>query len=126
MNEWADIVGHDIAMRCRPKKLDRPRPGQSGEGVLTLRVEAGFALEVQHLAPILIERINGYFGFRAVHRLRLLQAPLTAQVTPSAAADDDPAPGPDMQDDPRLAAIPDSEVRDALARLARAVRTRRR
>ncbi len=117
---WTSIVGRDIAARCLPRKLDRPRSGREGEGVLTLRVEAGCALEIQHLEPQLLERINGYMGFRAVGRLRLLQAPgpAAAPVPPAAAplgAAQEAALGK------RLDRVGDDELRAALERLARAL-----
>jgi hypothetical protein len=33
-------------------------------------------MELQHLAPLLLERINRFTGFKAVERLRFVQGPL--------------------------------------------------
>jgi len=41
-----------------------------------VRVESAFALEVQHVAPLLIERINAYYGWRCVGRIVLKQGPV--------------------------------------------------
>ena len=41
-----------------------------------MHVAGSAALELQHSEPQLLERINGYFGYPAVARLRLIQAPL--------------------------------------------------
>ena len=76
--EWPSIVGEHIAARCLPRKLALARPGKRAEGALTLRVEPGFAIDLQHLSPLLIERINGYFGYRAIARLTLQQGPVRA------------------------------------------------
>ena len=43
--------------------------------MLTIHVGGAFALELQHSEPQLIERINDFFGYPAVARLRLIQAP---------------------------------------------------
>jgi hypothetical protein len=123
LGQWAGIVGREIAAYCVPRKLDRPRPGQKGEGVLTLRVESGFALELQHLEPAILERINSHFGYRAVGRLRLLQgaAPTTAK-NPKA----DPPLDPESAEalGARLAEVGDDDLRAALDRFGQAVLSR--
>lgn len=123
--DWASIVGQEIAARCVPRKLERPRPGRAGEGVLTLRVETGFALELQHLEPQLLERINSRFGYRAVGRLRLLQAspPAAPPPKPEAAAAD---PEAQAALHARLDDVGDAELRAALDRFGQAVLRRGR
>jgi hypothetical protein len=73
LTEWATIVGPALAARCQPIRLSRSadRPG----GILVLHVAGTAALELQHSAPPILERINGFFGYPAVSRLRLIQAP---------------------------------------------------
>lgn len=85
---WDDIVGADLAERCRPVKLQwRRRAGASDPDVptepatLVVRVEGAFALMLQHLAPVVLERINGYLGWRCVGKLVLKQGPLAALPT---------------------------------------------
>ncbi|MFQ5467602.1 MAG: DUF721 domain-containing protein [Kiloniellaceae bacterium] len=127
VTEWPNIVGDEIAAVCIPRKLSHPRPGHRDSGTLTVRVDAGAALEIQHLEPVLVERINSYFGYRAVARLRLLQAPVSAPDTrrrppepkPRGEASDDSAL------DSRIESVEDSDLRAALARLGWAVRDRR-
>ena len=128
LTNWADIVGRDIAAHCAPRTLERPRGGAGGERVLTLRVEAGFALELQHLEPQLLERINSHFGYRAVGRLRLLQAPAPAPEaprgpqTPAEPPADLPADSAEQAAlEARLAAVEDNELKAALGRFGRAV-----
>ena len=73
LTDWPSIVGADLAARCQPVKLTGS--GERG-GTLHVHVAGAAALELQHSEPQLLERINGYFGYRAVARLRLIQAPL--------------------------------------------------
>jgi len=79
------------------------------------------ALELQHRAPLLIERINLFFGRLVVTRLVLVQGPLPLDSPPSRAGLHSLAVGRTDLDDARLSGIADSQLREALARLGRAV-----
>ena len=78
------------------------------------------ALEIQHLSGVIIERVNRFFGWRAVARIQIRQAPLKRQ------AKKPPPPAPDPAVVARLAAglsdIGDEALRDALARLGASVK----
>jgi hypothetical protein len=79
---WPEIAGGRLAGFSRPVKLEWPRrsrldPGARAEpATLVVRVEGAFALELQHLAPLLIERINAHYGWRCVGRIVLKQGPV--------------------------------------------------
>ena len=92
--------------------------------IAELLVDGGaLALELQHAEALILERINGHFGYRAVTRLRLIQRPMPERLRLPRAN-----PVPDAPADPlltdRLAVIADDDLRAALARLGQAVRTR--
>lgn len=75
---WPEIVGVELARVATPEKLSFRR-GRSADGTLHLKVAGPSALAIQHQAPMIMERINTFYGFRAVARLNLLQgAPATA------------------------------------------------
>ena len=74
-SEWAAIVGPELAVVTWPESLARG-------GTLKLRVAPGKALELQHRAPLVIERVNLFFGREAVARLVLVQAPLRRRQLP--------------------------------------------
>src|SRR5207248_4460489 len=67
--DWPAVIGADIAAATWPQALGR-------DGALKLRVAAATALELQHRAPLLIERINVYLGRPAISRLVFVQGPL--------------------------------------------------
>lgn len=118
--DWPAVVGDRLAEHSAPEKVDFPRRGRTG-GTLTLRVDAsGLATELQHLAPQLIERINRYFGYGAVERLRFVHGPLPEK-PPDAAPRR--APAAPMPDDAAasVAAVEDEALREALERLGRSV-----
>ncbi|HUZ73409.1 MAG TPA: DciA family protein [Stellaceae bacterium] len=118
--DWASIVGTELAAKISPDRLSFPR-GERRDGTLRLRVAAGLAPEVQHRTPLILERINGFFGYRAVSRLVLVQGPPARPPLPVP-----PRPRPLSADeraalDRRLARIEDPGLRDALRRLGEAV-----
>jgi hypothetical protein len=114
-SEWAAIVGPGLAAATWPESLARG-------GTLKLRVSSGKALEVQHRAPLLIERVNLFFGREAVTRLALVQGPLPL---PAPAAPRPPgrplAAGEAAALDGQLAGVGSPELRAALARLGHRV-----
>ena len=85
--DWAEIVGPLLARSSLPLRIVYPQ-GARTDGTLHLKIApGGLATEIQHVEPILIERINGHFGYRAVARLRLVQGPLPpAPPAPEAAS----------------------------------------
>jgi hypothetical protein len=116
VERWREIAGPALAEGTVPRRITFARGRRDG-GTLTIRVEGGLALELQHLAPLIIEKINMFFGYRAVERLVLDQGPVprtprrgTLPVKPL-----DPAAQATL--DRRLATIGDPALRAALADL---------
>ena len=56
---------------------DRRRRRRPQPGTLVLRVEGPAAIEIQHLTGVILERVNRFFGWQAVDRLAIRQAPLS-------------------------------------------------
>lgn len=121
---WPEIVGERLGARSRPLKIDwprrRPAPGEASEpATLVVRVEGAFALEMQQLGPLVIERVNTHLGWRAVGKLVLKQGPVAAPAPPKPAPVLDAASAARVEQ--QVAPIADEGLRDALARLGRAV-----
>lgn len=72
INEWGSIVGETLASRTSPIKLVF-EPNKQEAGTLHIQVISGWALELQHQQPQILDRIATFFGYRAVARLVLLQ-----------------------------------------------------
>ncbi|HLB79449.1 MAG TPA: DciA family protein [Dongiaceae bacterium] len=123
VTDWAAVVGPEIAARSAPIKIAYPQ-GQRRNGTLHVQVAGALALELQHLEPLVIERVNGYLGYGAVTRLKIRQGPLPsldAGRRPAAPARPlDPAEEAALAGD--VAAVPDEPLRRALAGLGRALR----
>lgn len=89
---WDEIAGERLVAVCEPIKIQWPARGAktppdapSEPAVLVLRVEGAFALEVQHVAPLLVERINRHLGWRCIGRVALRQGPLERAAVPKKA-----------------------------------------
>jgi len=122
VTRWPDIVGAEIAAHAEPLKLQwqRTQDGEPTEpATLVLRVEGPAAIEIQHQSGVILERINRFFGWQAVVRLALRQAPLKRRGKP-------PAPRADPAAAERVAAtlteVDDDSLRMALGRLGAAVK----
>jgi len=123
IGDWQAIAGPDLAAFTRPERLAWPQGGgarQTSRGAtLYLAADGPRALEVQHAAPQLIDRLNTHFGYRAVTQIRIVQAPVGRARRRS-----EPPAGrvEAAREPPELEAIGDDRLRHALARLARRVR----
>ena len=68
MMDWADFVGPRLSKQTEPRRLPA--------GTLTLACAGPIAMELQHLAPQIIERINVACGLRGeygIERLKIVQ-----------------------------------------------------
>ena len=123
LTDWPVIVGPVLAEETRPMRLSFPR-GARTEGTLQIRVTGALATELQHLAPLVIERINRYFGFGAVARLTLSQGPVIRPPRKRRRPLPDPGPAALRRLEACVAAIEDEELRLALTDLGRGVAAR--
>ena len=89
---------------------------------LRVRVGGAAALEIQHMEPQIIERVNGYFGYRAIDRLQLVQGPLPAPPLRRMPPPLDAARARAIET--KVAGIGDPDLRAALARLGSAIARR--
>ena len=122
--EWPTIVGAMLAACSCPERLSQPRNG--GPGTLKIRVDGPLAIELQHLEPVIIERINGYFGYRAVERLSMVRGPLPSRTDAAAAVEPEPVADRAVaaQAAQNAAGIEDEALREALESLGRHVLAR--
>jgi hypothetical protein len=69
---WPEIVGERFAEVSLPMKLSFAPEARTG-GTLSIRIEGPLATQFQHAESLVIERVNQFFGYAAVARLRLMQ-----------------------------------------------------
>jgi len=137
--DWGTIVGAELAQATLPERLTWPREAGDAEHIdgaadksargqttrqeatLTLRVDPARALDIQYRSAQILERINSYFGYRAVAQLRVRQAPMPNLAVPaSPAAARAPARATSAGGD-KLLAVSDERLRNALSRMQQAI-----
>jgi len=128
LSNWRHYAGDEFAACTAPEKLTWPRHPADGDAgaagaTLLLRVSGARALEVQHKLPLLMDRINAAFGYRAIASIRLLQAPLPEKRGTGREAKPLPAPAADCIE--ALAAVSDPRLKSALIRLSAGIAARR-
>lgn len=120
VSRWPEIVGEAHAKVCSPEAIRFP-PGEKSEGILQLVVVPAHAPLIQHVIPEIIERVNRFFGYKAVSRVKLRQGDVKA---PEANAKLKPPPSLKpipMELGDSLRDIGDPELRTVLESLARSL-----
>jgi len=123
ITDWPAIVGDLMARETVPQKLVFPRGNRDG-ATLHLRVTTGFALELQHIEPQIIQRINGFFGYLAVAELRYMQGPIPPLKKPRKVSSPRLSDVAEARLQRNLEGIDDDDLRQSLAALGRAVSNR--
>ncbi|MDG2285330.1 MAG: DciA family protein [Alphaproteobacteria bacterium] len=124
IHRWSSIVGEEIAGWCSPDRVAFPRDRRVG-ATLHLLVPGARALELQHLEPVLLERINTVFGYDALERISIRQGQL-----PETTRKTRPTPRPlESKEESwiteQVAEFQDQDLKNALQALGRAVLSRK-
>lgn len=132
ITDWAQIVGPTLAQTTTPDRIRWPktvgqdavggRTGPRAGATLHLSVEPARALDVQYKSQLIIDRINAYFGYRAVADLRIVQASVMATAVAPAAKSRAQQP---VALDPVVGTIADDGLRAALERMQQGMISRR-
>jgi hypothetical protein len=116
VSRWREIVGERYAGVSAPESIRFP-PGRKSDGVLTLVVEGAHAPMIQHVTPVIVERVNRFFGYPAIARVHFRQGMVQlAKAKPRPAPSNLRVPT-DLGDS--LRAVADPELRAVLEGLAR-------
>src|SRR5215212_6537695 len=114
VSRWGDIVGERYAKVSSPESIRFPA-GRKAGGVLTLLVEGAHAPLIQHLTPLIVERVNRFFGYAAIDRIVFRQGKPAAEPARPKRAELGPVP---QELGEGLRAIADPELRACLESLA--------
>src|SRR5205814_3041882 len=102
VSRWPEIVGERYAKVSSPESIKFPAGAKAG-GVLTLMVDGAHAPLIQHLTPMIVDRVNRFFGYAAINRIVFRQGRPPA-----------PAPKPER---PQLRPVP-KELGEGLREIA--------
>jgi len=114
ITEWEHIVGKEMAGHTLPVKLTFAKDKNS-EGNLTIACDGAHALTLQHMQPMIMERIAGYFGYKAVARITIEQRKISTEM-PKKPAHKHVAKKVDMS---CIEEVADDELKTALSGLAK-------
>jgi hypothetical protein len=112
ISQWTQLVGLEFAEVSLPVKLSFP-PSKKRGGTLTVRIEGAMATRFQHIQDVVVDRINSFFGYKAVERLRLVQGDIPKPLPRHHVAP--VSSGPPPKD---VTALPEGPLKDALIQLA--------
>ncbi len=123
-DHWPEIVGAGLARQCRPLQLFWPKGGPEIGATLTLAATPAFALDIQQMSPVIIERLNRRLGWRAVTRITIKQRPVTQAPV---RREPEPPSTDDREEAGRIVAgITSDPLRAVMARLGSTVLARTR
>lgn len=116
VTRWREIVGDRLGASTRPVRI-KHRGGMALGGDLIIAVEPAKASEIEHELPLIAERVNAFFGYRAIAEVKITQtvalrapqkpapAPRAAEILPDAARARLEETTADVEDDALRAAL---------------------
>jgi hypothetical protein len=120
---WPDIVGERYGERVMPDRIIWPRrTSEDGEmtadpATLVVHTDGPTALMLSHELPQLIERINTFYGWAAVGRIKILQKPVQLKKKDRKPALRELTGEEQKRLDRQVEAVSDDRLRKALAKL---------
>lgn len=139
ISSWPDIVGDRYAHRVSPDRIvwqrgSRSReetgenPGQALQepAILEVHTDGATALMLSHETQVVVERINSFFGWAAIGRIKIVQRPVTARRRPPVPALRKLTQQEEVELSGKVKAVANPALKQALERLGRAVIARNR
>lgn len=73
LTSWKNIVGDELSQYSMPERISFKKDMRT-DGTLHLFVLSGaFAIEIGHKSPIILEKINTFFGYNAISQIKITQ-----------------------------------------------------
>jgi len=72
LEHWPEIVGQEYAATTSPVKMNfphQPNEPRKGNGVLTVRLPKGLAMEFSFKSEQIRQRVNSYFGYNVIAKI---------------------------------------------------------
>ena len=72
IKNWKEIVGDDIAKYCWPIKITFSNENNLSSKII-IQVKRGWSLEIEHKSYEIIDKLNQYFGYKAISKINIIQ-----------------------------------------------------
>ena len=122
---WEEIAGHTHANYTRPERLEWPKQASDDEpfqpATLRIACDGARSIYLQHDSSIIIERVNGFFGFTAIDRIKIVQKPVGADAKPRRVAKPALNPQQSQQLEDMLGTVEDEKLKQALAKMGEGI-----
>lgn len=120
ITRWHEVVGTELSRHSMPLSLKFQRGKRVG-GTLYIRVDGPIATELQHLEPILVEKINTFYGYAAVGKIAIEQGPISRRDTRTRKAKTHIGPEAEIEVHGLVDETQDDALKEALETLGRSV-----
>jgi len=120
VTRWPEIVGPIHANVCMPEAIRFP-PGEKSDGILQLVVMPAHAPIIIHVIPEIIERVNRFFGYQAVAKVKMRQGQVMARPKSPARAEPPSLKPIPIELGDSLRDVGDPELKAVLESLARSI-----
>ena len=77
IDNWKEIVGEEYYKNSIPEKLRMQRGG----GILTIATDGATSTEMEYIKTDIMQKINDYYGYRAVNRIRFRNSIIQDKIT---------------------------------------------
>lgn len=129
LTAWKEIAGEEFANTTRPEKINWPRRSNEDDpfepATLIVACEPSAALFFQHeMAPVL-ERINLFFGFQAVKRIKIVQKSVAKLPDVAVAPARELTEAEERELAKKIAEVENPKLQETLSKLGRGVMTKK-
>jgi len=114
---WPEVVGPYLARLTEPHKLSVHASASGKQAVLHLHCEPMASLEVQHMIPQVLQKVNLFCGSDQIHKIKLVQKALNKKLSTYNKPEKKLKPlSPEIEGS--LEAVENESLREALKKLA--------
>lgn len=120
---WPEIVGERYGERVQPDRLVWPRKTSDDSGMtadpatLIVHTDGATALMFSHELPQIIQRINTFYGWAAVGRIKIVQRPVAVKRKDAPAMPRPLTRDEEIRLEGHVEAVADERLREALKKL---------
>ena len=125
LRAWPELAGEEYRDSTRPEKINWPRRAHEDDpfepATLLVACDGSIALFFQHEQPALLARVNAFFGFQAIKRIKIVQKSVNSTAKSSTRTKSSLSEEEELRLAMMLDEIDDPELRTTLERLGRGV-----